>query len=91
MNTIDITKKDLETIGTRSLEGLLVQHDMTEPGPITFRFQQSSAAWKHHYGGPDSLIMLEHVPMCLCASIVNLQRQGFTITIEHFIQDPVTK
>ncbi len=91
MNILDITKQDLETIGTRSLEGLLLKYDMAEPGPITLRFQQSSAAWKHQYGGPDSLIMPEHVPMCLCESIVNLQRQGFTVTIEHFIQDPVTK
>ncbi len=91
MKTIDITKKDFETIGTRSLEGLLLERGIVEPQPITIRFEQSSAAWKHQYGGPDSLIMPEHVPMCLCESILNLQRQGFTITTDHFIQDPVTK
>ena len=87
MNIIDITKKDLETIGTRSLEGLLVQHDMMEPGPIIFRFQQSSTGWKEGNGGPDFIIMPEHVPLCLCESIVNLQRQGFTVTIEPFVKD----
>ncbi len=91
MNTIDITKRDLETIGTRSLEGLLLKHGMAKPGPITLRFQQSSAAWKHQYGGPDSVILPEHVPMCLCESIVNLQEKGFTITIEAFTQDEYTK
>ncbi len=87
MNIIDLSKRDLETIGTRSLEGLLLKHGMAEPGPITIRFQQSSTGWRQSNGGPEPLIIPEYVPMCLCESIVNLQRQGFTVTIEHFIKD----
>ncbi len=87
MNTIDITKKDLETIGTHSLQGLLVREGFMEPGPITFRFQQSSTGWKEGNGGPDEIIMPEHVPMCLCASIASLQKKGYTITVEAFVKD----
>ncbi len=91
MYIIHLTKRDLETIGTRSLEGLLLKNNMAKPAPITIRFQQSSTGWRQSNGGPEPLIIPEYVPMCLCESIVNLQAQGFTVTIEPFIQDSVTE
>lgn len=88
---LDITKADLETIGTNSLQGMLLDKGVREPCSITIRFQQSSLGWKHAHDGPEVLLIPEHVPMCLCESIVNLQRQGYQITIEPFEDDEERK
>ena len=88
---LKLTKAVLETIATHSLEGMLLEQGVIDPCAITICFEESTMDWRRRHKGPDSVIIPEFVPRCLCASIVNLIKKGYSITFESFYTDPVAE
>ena len=92
MKTFRISKKDLETVGGNYLWGMLANYMLENklkdfPEEVRFEFEQSSMSWKSNHNGPDSIVITEHVPMCLCADIASLSEKGIKIQIGEYIND----
>jgi hypothetical protein len=75
METIKISKNNLSTIGANSLEGKIYTKFQTIPKELRIEFEQTTLEWKKENKGPDEIIVLEHVPMVLCESILYLSKQ----------------
>lgn len=87
MEIIQISKKDLEGIGSAYLFGRIAKHfNMVIPkdAVIRFEFEQSSLDYRRDHGGPDEIILTEYAPMCLCEDIINLMKQGYNIEIGEY-------
>jgi hypothetical protein len=90
METIRISKKELETAGGHFLWGLIGNKVMSgewkEPFPteIRFEFEQTSLAWRQEHGGPEILFMLEYLPWCLCDDVATLCARGYKIEIGEY-------
>ena len=81
---VEITKEFLETCGTASLQGLLLNKGITGPCNIFLRFKQTSYAWRQENGGPELYIMPEFAPYCLLESVLRLVSQGYRFDMEFY-------
>jgi hypothetical protein len=74
LKIIKISKKALETFGSNSLEGHIMNEFNELPKELRIEFEQTSIGWRREHGGPDSIIIPEFVPMVLCESILYLSQ-----------------
>lgn len=81
-----ISKKQLETIGSASITGMLLTQKIipNERMEIVLEFEQSSRELKEKNNGPDLIIIPEHVVMCICDDIVSLMARGYRVTITEY-------
>jgi hypothetical protein len=89
METIRISKKDLETVGSHFLWGLIankmVSGEWKEmPKEVRFEFEQTSLTWRADNGGPEVIGLIEYVPMCLCDDVASLCARGIKIEIGEY-------
>jgi hypothetical protein len=77
-----VLEKDmLSVLGTFSIQGMAVKAGFP-PGPLTIVFRGSSSAYCRDHDGPELLIMPDYVPYCIVESILQMQRNGWDISVE---------
>lgn len=86
MKTLRISKKQLGTIASFSLQGIALSEGLIPNDEMKLQvlFEQSTLAWKQENNGPDFLLLPEHVILCLCESIVALSVQGYKVEIGEY-------
>jgi hypothetical protein len=85
METLQISKKDLETMGSNSLQGMIYNKFKPDvPKELRIEFEQTSLGWRTEHNGCDNIIIPEFVPWCLCESIVNLMNSGYKLEIGEY-------
>lgn len=84
---IQIDGNDLERIGSGSIEGFLmeslVNHNKKffDVEMVHLRFPQTTIEWKKRNHGPKEFIVFEHTIPCILNSVIQLQKQGFQVSI----------
>lgn len=86
MRTVEIVLNDdlLNRLGTGSLVGFAMGKDYAAVGPgthVRLVFPLHSLAWCAAHGGPDSVLLVEHAPMCLAEGVLDLVRLGATVEV----------
>jgi hypothetical protein len=85
MQVLQISKKDLETMGSNSLQGMIYNKlGCNVSKEIRIEFEQTSLGWRAEHNGPEGVIIPEYVPWCLCESIVNLMNSGYKLEIGEY-------
>jgi len=92
---IRLTHKDWETMGSHSLEGiiisrcppLLVDTFLCQDAEIILEIEQTSFSYRDEEHGPLQMIIPEFVPLCLIESIISLMQKGLKITVKEISVD----
>jgi len=79
---IIVDEKFLEKFGTGTLIGMCIDNKGEFPKEITLAFPYTSSHWKSYNGGPDMLLMYEHVLLCWTECIVVLVGRGVVVKTE---------
>lgn len=77
MNELRINHDLLGKLGSGSIIGILADKGfLHKKQPIKILFKTRNLSQCREHGGPDSVIIPEFVPMCLCDDIVTLIGMG---------------
>ena len=83
---IRILKEKFETWGSRTLVATV--YDVApKPCPIELLFEQTTTEWKRKNGGPEEIIVTEHLLMCFIDDILILQKMGYEISVGEFSEN----
>ncbi len=85
MRQVKIYKSELETFGGSSLIGkIAVEENIYPPCEVEILFEQTSMDWKRKNGGPEEIIVTEHLLWCFVDDVLRLQEMGYKITVGEF-------
>jgi hypothetical protein len=88
MKTLQLTKKQLETIGSHSLQGILAEKGLipNDEKAVRVEFETFSLEQCRKNDGPDWVLIPEYVVHCLCESVLSLAKQGYKVEIGEWHQ-----
>jgi hypothetical protein len=88
MNTIRISKEQLASLGSNSLQGMIFNKFRELPRDLRIEFEQTSLGWRKAHNGPEDMIVPEYMPLVLSESILSLSKHCKNIEIGEYQSDP---
>lgn len=81
-NVLHISKKEMESFGSLTLEGMIGSRGWTPDVPIELEFEETSLSERRQRGGAEEILVPEYFPASLVRSMLNLQKMGFQIMLK---------